>query len=154
MTSLVEKIPGKAISVISSFQTSPYGTFLIDGGINEGIVRGSVVLTADGFALGRVADVASHTALVNELFAPDALLDAIIGVTPVTLEGRGGNNARTKVSRDVHIEVGDIVHAPSVAAPVGIVGKVESDASSGSSEVFVSFPTNLETLKIVYVARE
>ncbi len=154
LSHVAEKSPGKTVPILSSFQSSPYGTFLIGAGIEEGIVRGSVVVTADGFALGKVSEVSNHTALVTELFAPNANLDAIIGSTPVILEGRGGNNARTKVSRDVKIEVGDIVHAPSVAAPVGVVGKVEADPSSGSTAVFVNLPTNIETLTLVYVTGE
>jgi cell shape-determining protein MreC len=144
---------GATVPVISSASASPYGTFLIRAGINEGIARESVVYTADGFALGSVQESDAHTALVGEYFAPNAKMDAIIGDTDLTLEGSGGGNAFGKAPRDASIAVGDIAVSKQVGAPIGIVGKVVSDPSSSFTAVYVRFPTNLFTLRFVYVER-
>ena len=147
-------MPGNAAAVISSVNASPYGTFLIDAGSGEGSLRGLIVYTGDGFALGRVSDTMEHSSLVSELFAPDSKLEAIAGDASLVLTGEGGGNARAKVPRESTIKVGDIVRAPSVNAPVGIVGHISTDPTQAYIDVYVIFPSNLQTLTYVYVGRK
>ena len=143
---------GVTAPVISSDRSSPYGTFLIGAGSADGITKGSLVVTPGGFVAGRVSDTGPHTALVSEVFAPDASIDAIIAGTPVALEGRGGENAEGKVPRGIVIPLGSPVVAPAFGnRPVGIVGHVASSSASATEDLLIRLPVNLSALQFVYV---
>lgn len=144
---------GLTAPVVSSLYASPYGTFLIGAGSAEGVAHGNIVLSSEGFVLGEVADVALHTSVVHETFAPDASVDAIVNGTAVTLEGEGGGNARATIPRGVSIAVGASASAPQYAGrPVGIVGGVATSSGGAAQDLFVRIPVNRSGLQFVYVA--
>ncbi len=154
LTNLAERLPGRATAIISSVHASPYGTFLIAAGSNDGVSAGSVVYAGDGYAIGIVSSVDTHTSLIKELFAPNATIQAVTGTTPLVFQGQGDGNARAQAPRESVIKVGDIVRAPSVNAPIGIVGKVISGPTDSYSAIYIRVPDNLQTLSFVYVARK
>ncbi len=147
---------GITAPIVSSLRSSPYGTFLIGAGANDGVVAGSLVILGDpsgaGFVAGRVRDVGKKTSLVFELFAPDASMDVTIRGAALTAKGQGGENARAEAPRALPVEVGDIVTAPQLGGrAVGIVGGVKSDPSSSHSDVFIGLPVSLSSAPYVYV---
>ena len=153
---LVENSPsgtqGVTAPVVSSVRTSPYGTFLIGAGEAEGIVRGSFVLTSGGFVVGTVSDIGAHTAVVAEIFAPGASVEAIAGGAAFSAVGSGGGNARAKVPRALTIQVNEPVMAPELGQrPIGIVGNIASSSASASQDVFIVLPVNLSSLRYVYI---
>jgi len=154
LVGLAAETPGRAANIVSSLNASAYGTFTIDAGIEDGVSRGSVVYTPDGYAIGIIAETSSHSALVTELFAPDSSTEATTGDAHIVLVGQGGGNARAQAPRDSAISEGDVVRAPSVDAPVGVVGHVEPSANGADTEVYVRIPANLRTLTLVYVGRK
>ena len=143
---------GVTAPVVSSVRTSPYGTFLIGAGADDGIVRGSLVLTSGGFVVGKVTDTGAHTAVVAEIFAPGASIDAIIGSAAISVQGSGGGNARAKVPRALTVHIDQPVTAPELGArPIGIVGSIASSSASASQDVFIVLPVNLSSLTYVYI---
>jgi cell shape-determining protein MreC len=152
LTHLAVGAPGISVPIISSFRTSPYGTFLIGAGSADGIEKDALVQSSDGYVIGKVSDVSSHTALVDQLFAPRRSVETLISAIPVTLTGVGGGNAIGRAPRGAKISEGDIVSAPSMGGkPIGVVGTVTSDAADAFSAVEVRAPANLTTLRFVYV---
>jgi cell shape-determining protein MreC len=149
---LSSRLSGKAASVISSPSASAYGTFSIDVGINEGVARGAVVYSPDGYAVGVVTETDSSTSLVTQLFAPNASLESVVDDTLIVLEGQGGGNARARAPRESTVKVGSVVRAPSVDAPVGIVQHIESSPTGVDQQLYVRIPANLQTLTLVYVS--
>jgi len=154
LVGLASRMPGRTASITSSLYASAYGTFTVDVGIEDGVSRGSVVFTPDGYAIGVISETSSHSSLVSELFAPDVSTEAVVGTTHVVLEGQGGGNARAHVPRESSIATGDVVRAPSVDAPVGLVEHVESNPNGADKEIYVRVPSNLQTLMLVYVGRK
>lgn len=143
---------GVTAPIISSFKASPYGTFLIGAGASEGLQVGATVLSKEGFALGKVIEVAAHQALVKELFASRSKLDTRVGAIPITLLGSGGGNAVGEAPRGSVIATGTPVSAPELSGRlVGLVGKTEGDVSSPSIKVYVRTPINIEAIRFVYV---
>ena len=143
---------GVSAAVISSFRSSPYGTFLIGAGRSEGVTTGALVLSADGFIIGRVESIQQNQALVLQLFAPGQSIDVLIGAIPLSLQGQGGGVASGEAPHGAQIATGSSVVAPSLGQrPVGVVGNVKSDAASPSTSVLVRVPVNLESLSFVYV---
>ncbi len=150
--SLSSAAQGVTAPVVSSARTSPYGTFLIGAGVEEGITPGSLVLTSGGFVVGKVTDVGKHTSVVTEIFAPGASVETVVGGAPFPATGSGGGNARVKVPRALTVKVQDSVVAPELGQrPVGIVGSIASSSASASQEVFIVLPVNISSLKYVYI---
>jgi len=153
MARLVET-EGSAVTarVLSSFRVSPYGTFLIGAGEQDGVMSGSLVLTPGGFVLGTVSDSDTHTATVDAVFAPAHTTDVIVNEYAMAAEGRGGGNARAELPRDAVVAVGDAIIVPEFNGRIaGVIGKIESASSSATQTLFIRLPQNLDTLRFVYV---
>ena len=153
---LAEAEKGITAPVVSSVRSSPYGTFSIGAGTEDGVVEGSLVMTGDssggGFVVGRVSDVGKHTALVLELFAPNTSIPVVIRGASTSAEGRGGGNARAEIPRGLPVAVGDPVTSRLFGGrAVGIVGSVLSVPSSATSEVYIGLPVNLAALQFVFI---
>jgi cell shape-determining protein MreC len=147
-----EEKSGLSVAVLSSFSTSPYGTFVIGAGARHGVLENAVVLTPGGFVLGRIIAVQDRTSTVEALFAPGKETEATIGDVPLLLHGRGGGNARGEAPRDAGLREGDVVTIPSFGGrPAGIVVELNSASSSASATLFIRTPSNLDTLRFVYV---
>ena len=151
---LAESAAGITAPVVSSFKTSPYGTFYIGAGALDGVQKDAIVLSAEHFVVGRVTDVSAHQALVTEMFAPQTHIEVLIGSVPVTLTGKGGGNAEGDAPRGSSIATSTAAVAPSLGGrTIGIVGKAEGDTASASVKVYVRSPVNLEQLLFVYVQK-
>ena len=152
MVRLAETDTGISARVISTFRSSPYGTFVIDAGQADGVKVESVVLTPSGYVLGKVTSVDAHSANVQSLFSPGMETDFIVNNVAFTAMGRGGGNTKADVPRDAPIATGDVVIAPTYGGrAAGVVGSIESASSSATKTLFIRIPTNLATLRFVYV---
>ncbi|OGG71160.1 hypothetical protein A3F27_02460 [Candidatus Kaiserbacteria bacterium RIFCSPHIGHO2_12_FULL_53_13] len=155
MLRISENELGITAPVVSSFRASPYGTFLVGAGSSDAVTPGSLVLTEENFVIGRVADVSPHSALVNELFAPNVSTDALIRGAGVSVDGQGGGNARANVPREVQVEIGDPVTSPVLKGrTIGVVGAVEEDPASAYKRVYIRLPVNLAALQFVYLLKQ
>lgn len=148
---VAQAAPGHTAAVVSSFRASPYGTFLISVGESD-VAPGDLVLGGGGFVIGDVSETTGRTALVKSFFSAGSSIDVIIGGSSATVSGHGGGNGRASLPRGVEVKVGDPVIAPSLSGrPIGIVGKIESSPTSADQKLFIQLPTNLATLRFVYV---
>lgn len=152
LLALAQTEKGITAPVISSFRSSPYGTFLVGAGVGDGVTLGSLVLTDGAFVIGVVNDVKMNTTSVSEVFAAGNETDARIGTAVVSVEGRGGGNARALVPRGIAVAAGDAVTSSIYSGrAIGIVGKVESTPTSADQTVYISLPVNVSTLHYVYI---
>ncbi len=143
---------GVTAPIVSSVHSSPYGTFLIGAGSEDGIMSSSIVLTSGGFVVGVVGTVGARTSIVSEVFAPGATVDAVLNGASVVVRGSGGGNAHAKVPRGLVVRIGDSVVVPQFGQrPVGVVGEVASSSASASQDVYVRLPTSISSLRYVYV---
>lgn len=149
---LASQRPGLTAPIVSSVLSSPYGTFLIGAGTADQIARTNLVLTAGGFVAGTVSDVGMHTSTVQELFAPDASVNAVIAGTSVSVTGSGGGNAHALLPRGARVAIGDAVLSPQLGGrAIGIVGAVASSTASASQDVYIRLPVDIGSLQFVYV---
>jgi cell shape-determining protein MreC len=143
---------GITVPVLSSFTSSPYGSFRIGGGVAAGIEEGSIVLTPGGYVLGAVTFVSARTATVEAFFSPGKEIEMHVNGFPFMADGRGGGNARGEVPRDAQVAVNDPVIVPAFGGrTAGIVGKIESASSSAYTTLFIRIPRNLDSLRYVHV---
>ena len=153
-----ERERGITALIVSSLRSSPYGTFLIGAGSEDGIRAGNLVMAGDpqfgGFVIGRVESTDARISLVKAVFAPNEAFDAVINDISVMLLGRGGGQARAEAPRDAEIKTGDSVFSPSVGGrAIGVVGGVEVDKGDASQRVYVILPFSL-TYRFVYIVGE
>jgi cell shape-determining protein MreC len=147
-----EEGAGVSARVLTSYRTSPYGTFTINAGEREGVAEGNVVLTPGGFILGSVTNVDAFSATVESLFAPGKETDFIVGDSAFTAIGRGGGNTKAEISREAAVAEGMFATAPAYGGrTAGLVGHIEIASSSATQTLFIRIPVNLATLKFVYV---
>lgn len=152
LANLAQVRPGVTAAVSSN--ESSVGTFYVSAGSREGVAAGDIVRSVDGFVLGTVVSVQQTTSLCRDLFSPGAVIDSLIGSTPISLEGRGGSNARGTAERSAPIAAGDVVTASSVRGyPIAVVGTVETDASDAFQIVYVRAPAAIATTRYVYLER-
>jgi cell shape-determining protein MreC len=152
---LASEIEGSTVPVRSSLRSSPYGTFLIGAGSNQGINVGDPVLSVTGYVLGTVVNVSAEAASVKMLFAADNEIEMVTNDVAFQANGRGGGRARAEVNRDAPVSDGDLVYAPEISeSPAGVIGKVEADASNALKVVYLYLPLNVHTLRYVYVASQ
>ncbi len=143
---------GVTAPVLSSFRTSPYGTFVIGAGARDGVEEGSLVLTPGGFVLGAVTSTSAHEAQVRSVYAAGNETDVVARDIAFVMEGRGGGNARAEVARDTSLSANDVVTAQAFSGrPTGIIGKIESASSSAKATLYIRIPVNLDALSFVYV---
>ena len=144
--------PGITAPVISSYQASPFGTFAIGAGTADGVHGGALVLSPDGYAVGRVSDASPRQSLVVGIFAPGQSIDVVIHGVPLTLKGQGGGVASGEAPRASAISVGDAALAPGLGElPVGVVGYVADSPASASTRILARVPTDLGALTYLYV---
>lgn len=143
---------GMSVPVLSSFGSSPYGTFRIGGGAAGGLEEGSIVLTPGGFVLGAITFVSPRTATVESFFSPGKEIEMQVNGVPFVADGRGGGNARGEVPRNAEVAVNDAIIVPAFGGrTAGIVGKIESASSSAYTTLYIRIPRNLDSLRYVHV---
>ncbi len=153
ITHLVENAHGITAPVVSSWYSSPYGTFMIGAGLDDGVMQGSLVLSGDaaGFVVGRVVRADARSSLVMETFAHDMSFEATIAGASVLVHGKGGYG-RAAVPRGIALAVGDAVRVPAYGGRmVGVVSSVHVDAVNTAQDVYIALPSALDSLTFVYV---
>jgi rod shape-determining protein MreC len=152
MVRLTQTSAGITAPVVSSYHASPYGTFSVSAGANDAIAPGDLVLSENGFVVGRVADVGETHTLVKTIFKSGSMIDVVIGNAAVSATGQGGGNARVSVPRGITVQAGDTVISPVLGGhPVGVVGNVQEISTTAEQKVFIVLPVNLATMRFVYI---
>lgn len=141
--------------IVSSFRSSPYGTFMIGASERDSLRVGSVVLSDGGFVLGTVSDIQAKTTTVKAALSAGGRIDALIGETAVTIFGDGGGNGHASVPLGVALAAGTPVISPAHGGrAIGIVGKIVSAPASPDQTVYIHLPFNLTSMRYVYIVRE
>ena len=152
LLTLAQKEEGVTAPIVSSVISSPFGTFLIGAGETDGVAKGDLVITSGGFVIGVVEETYVRTSIVRELLAGGSNVEVLLSGAPIGMLGRGGGNAIATLPQEIRVEEGMPVTSPAYGGrAVGIVGRVEHDASSAEQDVYVQLPVNMASLTYVYV---
>ena len=143
-------------AVIHGGAFSPYDTFFIDIGSNEGVRDAMLVLTPENIALGTVTKTLEHTAIVTQFSATGQTFDVLLGATSTsvhtTITGFGGGTMLITVPRDVEIHEGDSVTLPSFATyTLGLIASIEVAPEDAYKTLYVRNPSNSYGLRHVLV---
>ena len=145
-------VPVATARVLTRPGFSPYDTFLVGAGAEEGVTVGDLVIAAGDFAVGKVIEVSAHTAQVSLFSAPGNTLD--VRRTDGTLfsyMGRGGGGGEADVAREVTLTQHEPIFLPGTSFMVGVVGGVQSAPEDAKQHVYIAPPVALASLEFVSV---
>ncbi|MBI4086467.1 rod shape-determining protein MreC [Candidatus Kaiserbacteria bacterium] len=142
--------------VLSRPNQTPYDTFLIDRGMEDGIVENAIVYVEDN-AVGSVIRVYAHSALVLLVSAPGVHTTAYLTGPKIFVqgEGKGGGVLRLSVPQGIPLAEGDVALLPGAGR--GAYGKVvhmESLSSNPEQYAYVTTSIPLSAVRFVHVAKE
>jgi hypothetical protein len=124
------KIERTLAVVVAKPADLPYDLLQIDQGSRAGIAVGSPVYIGGDSVIGLVSDVYPNHSFVTLLTTPDFLATVFLSGANVTatLEGLGGGVARVKIPQGISMQIGDLVHVPSIQPGLyGQIAWVESE---------------------------
>jgi rod shape-determining protein MreC len=158
---LRDKAPRRTIAaeVVERQQDNWFKQVVIDRGSDEGVKKGSAVITHDG-VVGQVLSVSSHAAVVRLLTDPEQKLGVVIQRLKLTgiLSGNGAQSAKIDyVPVGTNVDVGDKVVTLAKGGvfpddhPVGQVVAVRRDSNGASLQIEVKLSENCYDLNEVLV---
>lgn len=137
---------GIVAGVIAHPPESPYDSYLVGMGSDDGVVLNMEAFGAGGVPLGIVTAVEAHFARITLFSAPDSKTAGWIGKAkvPLVLLGAGAGTFQAFAARAASITVGDSVYLPGPGAlPVGSVVRIDSDPSSPTVSLRIQPALNL-----------
>lgn len=146
--------PRKISRVLSRPPLSPYDTFVIDIGSEEGISLGSRVYISENIIVGLVKNVTPHTSLVELFSNGDTEQEATLSRTGSSfiLKGQGGGNLKLEVPKDADILWGDVFLYPKFSpAMIGSVYYIDENSQNSFKQVYIRVPGNIFSNKYVFV---
>jgi hypothetical protein len=133
----------------------PYDSLLIDQGSDAGISEGALVYYHDVYALGYIARVFPHSALVTLFSHPNVEFTAFLRGPDiiVTGSGRGGGVMRLNVPQGLPLSEGLPVVLPTFAhGLIGEVTAIESVPTEPEQYAYLTHPTSLQSIRTVTVS--
>ena len=142
--------------VIARPDTLPYDFLQIDRGTNEGIEVGAPVFVGTDIVIGLVVHTAQRYSFV-ELFTTPGFEATIFLSGPdvvAKMYGMGGGVARVSLPQGIPIQIGNLVHVPSVEPGVfGKIAYIENEPTQPEQYGYVAPDTALNSLYQVSVGR-
>ncbi len=143
-------------NVLSKPPQSPYDTFVLDVGSENGVAVGDKVYISDTILVGEVSDVTGKTSVVS-LFSKGGmqnfLTDERTGTT-YEIVGQGGADMLVEVPKDADIMWGDVFSYPNIKTSViGSVFYIDQSAQSSFKTIFIRIPGNVFQTKWVFVQK-
>lgn len=125
----LDAVEGVVARVIARPPTTPYDVLIVAA---EDVSIDSMVYATGGVPVGVVADSGAGTARVALFSSSGRESDGWIGEEryAVSIVGEGAGAFFALVAREAPVKEGDMVYLTQVNAPIGLVAKIVSDASS------------------------
>lgn len=146
----------KISKVLSKPPFSPYDTFVIDLGSEDGISLGSRVYISENIIIGLVKNITPHTSLVELFSNGDSEQEAILARTGSSfiLRGQGSGNLKLEVPKDTDILWGDVFMYPKFSpAMIGSVYYIDENSQDSFKQVYVRVPGNIFSNKYVFIEK-
>ncbi|MEX0931086.1 MAG: rod shape-determining protein MreC [Candidatus Paceibacterota bacterium] len=143
-----------AAGVIGRPTELPYDVFLIDKGIQDGIVAQTPVYIANDQVVGFVAEVYQHTSVVTLVTTPNFVSTVYIYGPNIytTAIGMGSGSMRVNVPQGIVLTEGDLVVIPSLDSGIyGEISVINSVPSRPEQYGYVTIDEPLTSVRYVSV---
>jgi cell shape-determining protein MreC len=145
-----------AAGVIARPPFSPYDSFVLDRGTEDGITEGAIVYHTSDYAIGYVRHAYSKSSVVA-LFSSPGIESTVYVYGPdiyATAYGEGGGIIRISVPQGVSLTEGNVVVLPTLDTGIlGTIGTVTSVPTQPEQHAYLSFPVSMQSIRIVGVER-
>lgn len=142
--------------VIARPDTLPYDFLQIDRGINDGIEVGAPVFVGTDIVIGLVVHTADQYSFVELFTTPGFEATVFLGGPDVVakMHGIGGGVARVSLPQGISLQIGNLVHVPSVEPGVfGRIAYIENEPTQPEQYGYVAPDISLNSLYQVSVGR-
>jgi len=143
-------------SILSKPNQSPYGTLVVDAGIDQDVSVGNIVFALGNIPIGRVAEVYKSSSKIILFSTPGEKTEAVLPVKDIFMElvGRGTGNFEMILLRDLELAEGSGVVLPGINAYLlATVEKIISDPRESFKKALLVSPVNIQELKFVQVQK-
>lgn len=131
---------------------SPYGTFTIGAGSQDGVSEGALVVGEGAIALGFVTEVGNTTSVVALFSAPGKTLDARLSDNAlISYVGAGNGSGEAQVPRGLTIGEHASVFLPGTGYLLGTVATTTGTPEDPSLHLYIASPVPLSSLEYVSV---
>lgn len=148
---------GKILAVIlKKPPVSGYDIFILDIGIDKGLVKGDRVYAPGNIPIGEIAEVNGNISKARLHSSSGEKFDVLIGNDNIqaTAIGKGGGTFEVSLPHDTKIAKGDKVSIPSLSDSfLASVEDIVSESSEPFSTVLFRQPLNIYELKWVLVQK-
>lgn len=153
-TSLKRGSSAVTAHVLSKPPFTPYDTFIVDAGSDDGVLLGDLVYANEALVIGRVTRVTARTSYVTLFSSGNQTQEFLVTRTGVSVavSGMGGGNFALYIPKDFDIVVGDTLREPSY--DVGVVATIYAiDETSQNSfkRVYARVPKAIFQSKFVII---
>lgn len=147
----------ETIAVVLSKPTlTPYDTFIIDQGTDDGIKLNDQVLAGSSTAIGTVTEVYPKISKVTAYSSPDTRHPVFIGDDHIQAEavGLGNGNFKIVLPQGSEVKEGDAIIVPDIIPTVfGTVEKIVPSDQPSFINILFKEPVNLSELYYVEVIK-
>lgn len=133
---------------------SPYDTFIIDIGSNNGIKAGDRVYAEGDTLLGDIVEVYANESKVELFSNPGRMTSVLVGTSTIAAmaTGRGGGNFIIKLPAQTPLVSGAIITTPNIKPHVfGIVNTIIVDSTDSLQTILFRSPVNVGQIDFVEV---
>jgi cell shape-determining protein MreC len=123
---------------------SPFDTFILDAGTNQGVAVGNTVVVRS-LAIGTIVEVGDTYSKAELYSAPGKIFDGRLSSEGITLQvtGEGGGAFQAMLPIGTPVSEGDTLILPAITSKVfGVVEKVQDLPIEGFKKVLFSLPIN------------
>jgi|GEM_PF-2632088 len=140
--------------ILVSPSRSPYDTFVINKGSNEGVSNNQRIFYKDMF-IGNVIDVSSHTSVIKLLSSSGIETPVkISGKYEATAIGHGGGMITMTVPKDLPVDVSDVVtYSGENNHIVGVISHVVLNEEDSLKVLYSALPISVNGLNFVEVVK-
>ncbi len=160
-----EKMNMLLSAVLSKPNQSPYDTFIIDVGANNGVKKGDLVFALSNVPIGYISLVYPNSSKVILFSNSGDKTEVVVTGQPtrnhpsntgedvfMQIVGRGGGNFEMILPRDFVLDKGSTVFLPGISSyVVAITEATISDPRDSFVKILLTSPVNIQELKFVEV---
>lgn len=140
--------------ILSKPPFTPYDSFVVDKGSEQGVSVGDVVYTNNALTIGRITSVSPDTSFVTLFSSGGEEQEFGVGRTGVSVKvlGKGSGNFEIYIPKDFDIEIGDtLTELSSDVSIVAVVYAIDESSQNSFKRVYARVPTAIFQSKWVLI---
>lgn len=140
--------------VLSKPPFTPYDSFVVDKGTDDGVSVDDLVYANNALVIGRISSVTSHASFVTLFSSGGEEQEFSVSRTGVSVAvtGKGGGNFEMYLPKDFDVVIGDmLVELSSDTSVVAVVYAVDESSQNSFKKVYARVPEPIFQSKWVLI---